>query len=284
MSNAKAKQGCVGTMALLLALSLAAKPVVAGETGWRDVAPGARMRVIASDSLGPDGTTKIGLELDMQKGTNTYWRVPGETGIPTEISLSGPNGPIDGKIAWPMPQRIVTAGFVDNVYSGRLLLPVTFTPPETSLAAPLTIGVSVMMGVCSNICVPVRTRFELPLDWRKSDPVQLLRLDRAVAKAPVPWTAETGILPLTDPVFDKKRDGLTLGYDPDRIDPARLFVTLGQTGLIFGAPRVEPGPFPRLFVPLLNKDRAETGLEHPLTFIFMTPQGAYSLVEKAASG
>ena len=66
-------------------LALAAAPACAGATAWQELAPGVKLRLVASDTLSADGTTLAALELDMPAGTKTYWRVPGESGIPTEL-------------------------------------------------------------------------------------------------------------------------------------------------------------------------------------------------------
>src|SRR5258708_7549343 len=79
-------------------LALSATPAFAGATPWQDVAPGARLRLISSDTRAADGTTTIGLELDMPDADKTYWRLPGETGIPTEIDVTGSSGVSDAAI------------------------------------------------------------------------------------------------------------------------------------------------------------------------------------------
>ena len=65
---------------LALAFLAFAAPSLAAETPWQEVAPGVRLRLIADNVLSPDGTTLLGLEVDMPPGYKTYWRVPGETG------------------------------------------------------------------------------------------------------------------------------------------------------------------------------------------------------------
>ena len=73
----------------LLLIPMLLTPAVAAETPWQEVAPGARVRLISSDVLKPGNTTMVALEIDMPVGTNTYWRVPGETGIPTMFDFAG---------------------------------------------------------------------------------------------------------------------------------------------------------------------------------------------------
>src|SRR5689334_17951154 len=97
----------------LLALTLLTLPAAAAETSWQELSPGVRLRLISSDVLKPDGTTMVALELDMPQNTNTYWRVPGESGIPTEIDTAGSSGISAHEILWPFPLIETKAGLTD---------------------------------------------------------------------------------------------------------------------------------------------------------------------------
>src|SRR4051794_13151584 len=107
-----------------IGLAFIAVPVQAGETAWQEVAPGVNLRLISSGQIKPDGTTLVGLELDMPETNKTYWRVPGETGLPTELDFSGSTGVHGHKILWPYPTRHETADYLDYVYFGPVVLPV----------------------------------------------------------------------------------------------------------------------------------------------------------------
>jgi DsbC/DsbD-like thiol-disulfide interchange protein len=98
-------------LSLLLPI-LAAGPALAAATPWQQVAPGARLRLISSDERAPDGTTLVGLELDMPEAYKTYWRRPGEVGIPTELDLTGSAGVGALAIAWPFPRAETGAGLI----------------------------------------------------------------------------------------------------------------------------------------------------------------------------
>ena len=65
------------------------------------VAPDVRVRLIASEQLRADHTTLAAIEIDMPASTKTYWRVPGETGIPTELEPY-----LDGQVSIPRRARL----------------------------------------------------------------------------------------------------------------------------------------------------------------------------------
>ena len=138
-------------------------PAIAAETPWQEIAPGAKVRLVSSDVLKPDGTTMVALEIDMPEATNTYWRVPGETGIPTEFDFTASSGVTGHEVLWPFPLIETKTGYVDFVYRGPTVLPVELKLDGKT--ADIRLGI--VMGVCSDICVPVTATFQLPLSLRR---------------------------------------------------------------------------------------------------------------------
>jgi DsbC/DsbD-like thiol-disulfide interchange protein len=143
---------------------LFAPPALAAATDWQEMAPGMRARMISADTLS-DGKTLVGIELDMPQGTKTYWRVPGETGLPASLDLSRSAGIAGHALFWPMPERERVGGYLDYVYRGHVVLPLSVT-----LAGPALLAADVTLGVCSDICVPASATFTLPLAFEKPDP------------------------------------------------------------------------------------------------------------------
>src|SRR5690606_25505787 len=111
------------------ALALLAQPAFAGETAWQEVAPGVNLRLISTGQIKANGKMLLGLEIDMPLTTKTYWRVPGETGLPTELDFSTSPAVIDHQILWPYPTLSSQGGYLDYVYSGP-----TVVPNEVALA------------------------------------------------------------------------------------------------------------------------------------------------------
>ena len=59
----------------------------------------------------------------MPQNTKTYWRIPGETGIPTELDFTGSTGIAASTILWPYPTVDHVQGYLDYVYYGPTVLP-----------------------------------------------------------------------------------------------------------------------------------------------------------------
>ncbi|HEY2132803.1 MAG TPA: protein-disulfide reductase DsbD domain-containing protein, partial [Acetobacteraceae bacterium] len=167
------------TIALLVG---AARPACALES-----APVSSKRAVATfvsetDAVQPGGTLRVGLRLRMAPGWHTYWKNPGDAGVPPELTIAGGQSPID----WPAPRRIAEGSVMTYGYTGEVLLPVTVT------AAAGTLKAHAEWLVCKDICVPEDGDFSLTLAAGTAGPSPQAGLfaehDRAVPRAS-PWTA-----------------------------------------------------------------------------------------------
>jgi DsbC/DsbD-like thiol-disulfide interchange protein len=250
-------------------LVLLAAPVAAAETPWQTVAPGVTMRLVSAGTVKPDGTTLLGVELDMPANTKTYWRVPGETGLPTQLDFAGSQGVSGDQIIWPYPEREPSERYVDYVYHGPTLLPVQLKLD----GAKAQVEVSVVMGVCSDICVPAQAHFSLPVDGAKDMP-NGLRIRQAVAMAPIAWD---GTSPAIGPVQYRAADQmLAVRLDEPAVHVDSLIVATPDGDPVFGVPQKSPEPN-LVLIPVLGK-ADEINLENrSVQLTFTTDMGAYEV-------
>ncbi|RME94510.1 MAG: cytochrome C biogenesis protein, partial [Alphaproteobacteria bacterium] len=93
--------------ALLLPLLLSwAAPAVAGETSWAE-ALHARSRLITATEH-TDGAARrlvAGIHVQLEKGWKTYWRSPGDAGLPPSFDWSGSRNVKSATVLWPAPKR-----------------------------------------------------------------------------------------------------------------------------------------------------------------------------------
>jgi DsbC/DsbD-like thiol-disulfide interchange protein len=257
---------------LLLGLVCLASPAFAGETPWQNVAPGVQLRLISSDSKAADGTTLVGLELDMPQTYRTYWQIPGETGIPTEIDISGSSGVKDATIDWPYPRPEKLSGYLDYVYYGPTVLPVTLaaTAPSGELKA------SVVMGVCAEVCVPVQAKFDLPLGFAATDPGQSIRLAQALSLTPIAWDQPAP--PFGALTYDATVHALRLALASSAIDPSSIIASTGDPTLIFDTPQ-PAGDGKSVLLPLRDKTRTSDWTKQPVELTFLTADGSFKVSE-----
>ncbi|MEO7223531.1 MAG: protein-disulfide reductase DsbD domain-containing protein, partial [Devosia sp.] len=134
---------------VIIAVTLLTPPAFAAATLWQEIAPGVKARLISSDTM-VDGMSLAGLEIDMPEKTNIYWRIPGETGIPTEFDFATSSGLANPTVHWPHPEIDRSRGYMDYAYYGPVVLPFEFEAEEGGAI----LDVAVTLGVCSDICVP----------------------------------------------------------------------------------------------------------------------------------
>lgn len=257
-------------LVLVVALLLAA-PAVAAETAWQELSPGVKARLVSSDVRAADGTTLVALELDMPTGTKTYWRVPGESGIPPDFDFSASVGLGGETVAFPYPTRDTTAGFLDYVYFGPTVFPMTLA---VAADQPAQVVLNATLGVCSDVCVPAQASFTLPLGFTKADAGNRLRINQALATTPLPWD---GADPISDVTLDA--EGLTLTQTDPSLDPDSFIADVGDPAVVFGTP--QKGPDGRsVFLPLLASSAGSVAEGKPLHITFMTDRGPYEVIRR----
>jgi len=132
----------------------------------------------------PDGSHMAALRFELEPGWKTYWRAPGDAGIPPRFDWRGSRNIKAVEIIWPTPQQTVTSGLRTIGYEHDLVLPVRLTPERAD--QPMTLAADMEIGLCSDICVPVQidAALDLPLGPGERDPAI------AAALATRPYTAE----------------------------------------------------------------------------------------------
>lgn len=112
-------------------------------------------------SAGFDGANHLGgLHLTMNPGWKTYWRVPGDGGIPPSIEAKGGNIAAFS-FACPVPRRIASEGGEAIGYTDEVVFPWTLRPAD--VAKPVTAALSAFLGVCETVCIPVPVTGDLVL-------------------------------------------------------------------------------------------------------------------------
>ncbi|HEY0369796.1 MAG TPA: protein-disulfide reductase DsbD domain-containing protein, partial [Chthoniobacterales bacterium] len=98
---------------------------------------------------------KVGLLLHMVPGWHTYWKFPGDAGIPTEMKWSLPNEWKIGELQWPIPLKIDEPGdILIYGYHDEVLLTQEITPPAALAGSSVKLTAEASWLVCEKICIP----------------------------------------------------------------------------------------------------------------------------------
>ncbi len=169
------------TQACLCAVSVGAafiSPAVAGpldDALTAKLLPGWRLA---------DGRHMAALEVTLAPGWKTYWRAPGDAGIPPQFDWRG-SGNLKGvQISWPTPEVLDQDGLQVIGYSDKMVLPLMVRP--NSAMRDVTLNGEIQMGVCKDVCIPVTVRVDQRLDRTQTKPDARI----AAAMADRPYSAQ----------------------------------------------------------------------------------------------
>jgi DsbC/DsbD-like thiol-disulfide interchange protein len=136
------------TLSLLISLALFSLPVAAQSTNRLDHLDATLLPGWQTES----GSQMAGLQLVLSPGWKTYWRSPGEAGLPPLFDWSGSENVLSVRVHWPSPDVFSTNGMQSIGYHDAVTLPLEVTPRDP--AKPVTLHARVDLGICRDICLP----------------------------------------------------------------------------------------------------------------------------------
>lgn len=185
-------------------------------------------------SAQPGKPVLLGLKLRMADEWHTYWKNPGDSGLPTRIKWVLPEGWKAGEIQWPYPKPLPVGPLMNYGYEDEVVLLSELTPPPGTKPGSYPIQAQAEWLVCKDICIPEKGELDYTMAVSASppadDPRFLAHIERSRNMLPVKadgWTFESGIagkslvVKLTPPAGVKVPDKVT--FFPERemlIEPA----------------------------------------------------------------
>jgi len=145
----------------------------------------------------------VGIEILLDPGFKTYWRDPGESGLPPRFDWTGSTNTGAIEMSWPAPTRAEDAGGIAHIYSERVVFPTRVRAADPG--RPIDLHLNLEYGVCKEICIPAQATLDLVLD--KGDGPHRGTIEQALALVPRPQAlGAEGPLSITavDPVAADK--------------------------------------------------------------------------------
>ncbi|RAI28880.1 hypothetical protein CH338_29045, partial [Rhodoplanes elegans] len=111
---------------------------------------------------GPDPAfLAAGAEIRLAPGWKTYWRYPGDSGVPPRFDFSASTNVRAATVRWPAPKRFEDGGGTAIGYSQRVLFPLAVERIDP--AKPATLVLALDYAICERLCVPASGRATLTL-------------------------------------------------------------------------------------------------------------------------
>jgi len=121
----------------------------------------AELLVHAPEGIAPGQPVWLGLQITHAPDWHTYWRNPGDSGLPTELTWQVPAGVIPGGIMWPTPRKFPLGDLANYGYDGTVLLPVPLRIGADFAGTELRAEVLASWLICRKECIPEEAHFEL---------------------------------------------------------------------------------------------------------------------------
>jgi len=149
----------------------------------------------------PGERVTLALRLEHEDGWHTYWKNPGDSGMPTRIAWTLPEGVRAGPMVWPAPERIPVGPLTNYGYGGEVLLLTDLeVPADWPAGRPLAVSAKADWLICKEICLPGGATLSLELPTATTGPAPDRRWGPAIASArqqvPVDltgWSASVGV-------------------------------------------------------------------------------------------
>ena len=215
-------------LGLFLALAAFPSPAIAAATQWIEE-DGARIRLVAGEPAPDAAEIRAALVVELKPGWKTYWRDPGDAGVPPQFNLQGGKNVTAARLDFPAPDRFIEGESRSIGYKHPVSLPLTLS--LQSPGSPSAIKATAFLGICEEICVPVQVEFSLEVPIAVGSTEDQALVQAAFDALPKQANASFGLKSLS---YQPKALEIEIA-SPPFAQPPELFVA--AAGFQFGTPK-----------------------------------------------
>ncbi len=154
----------------------------------------------------------LGLRIEHQPHWHSYWKNPGDSGLPTTLTWGLPSGFAAGDIVWPTPKQLPVGPLMNFGYEGTLLLPVAVTVPAGFQGAALPVRLEAQWLVCKDVCIPESGSFALEVPARAATVTHAADFDAARAATPAAVAGAMAQASIRDGALQVRVQGLPAAW------------------------------------------------------------------------
>ncbi|HUH49272.1 MAG TPA: protein-disulfide reductase DsbD domain-containing protein [Mycoplana sp.] len=247
----------------VLAAMVAPTLAVGASSDWIQT-EGGRVRLVVLPERA-DGEIPALLDVHLEAGWKTYWRDPGQSGIPPSVSIPDATGLVLESMRFPVPKRFDDGSSRYTGYDRSVAFPLTL---KRNAAGGDEVIASIFLGICKDICIPVEA--ELTVDLKAG--AMAGSGDETIVAA-----AEAGLPAPPSPDFnvedarwdaEGKSLSITFAAPPQQSEKLPQVFVSGPEGFQFGTGAMPQrvGDAYRVDVPLLHKPKSASLAGAPILF------------------
>jgi DsbC/DsbD-like thiol-disulfide interchange protein len=167
---------------LTLVAAVCSPAVAADASAWDGNARAAvRLIAAAPSKVASNGALRAGIEIRLGPGWKTYWRYAGDSGVPPRFRFDRSDNVADVAVSFPAPHGFNDESGESIGYKTGVILPLQVVPRDAR--KPVLLRLDLDYAICSNVCIPVTAKAELPLPGEGSQDAALAASDARVPKA-----------------------------------------------------------------------------------------------------
>jgi DsbC/DsbD-like thiol-disulfide interchange protein len=188
--------------------------------------PNASIRLINGGLI--ENVEYAGLEIKMDPGVKTYWRMPGDSGLPPIFDWSSSENLSEATIRWPLPERIADPAGTVLGYHERVVFPIQIKAKDST--KPIRLVLKLDYAICSDLCIPMSGKTELLLNSSTQNTLDTENVKRFLARVPITSTIGRPDLPSIMTIDPQSTDTLLLSTT----QPITDLIIEGPNGWYFG--------------------------------------------------
>lgn len=157
-------------------------PAHAADVSPWDGTDRSAVRLIAGLRQNAGGTAvqRAGVQIRLAEGWKTYWRYPGDSGIPPRFDFSRSRNVKSVVVRWPAPQRLTDESGTSIGYKHEVVFPLEIVPQDAAKPVELALGID--YAVCEKLCVPADGKAELSLDGKGGEDRKIVQSEALVPR------------------------------------------------------------------------------------------------------
>lgn len=140
---------------------LVAQPALAADASPWDGSERAAVRLIAGAAQSSATIHRAGIEIRLAPGWKTYWRYPGDSGIPPRFDFSSSRNVKSVTVRYPAPQQLKDESGTSIGYKHDVVFPLDVIPQDVK--QPVMLSLKADYAICEKICIPAEGKAALTL-------------------------------------------------------------------------------------------------------------------------
>jgi len=168
----------------------------------------AELLVHAPDGVTPGKPLWLGLQIRHAPDWHTYWKNPGDSGLPTEMEWQLPPGVTPGEVQWPTPRKFPLGDLANYGFDGTVLLPIPLRIGTDFQGNTLNVEVLATWLICRKECIPEEASFQVRIPAQVSSAAHAAAFEAAWAAAPTEQAPGASRIVVKPDVLQLHLDGL----------------------------------------------------------------------------